>query len=119
VAIGPFLDLLAPFAAQWHYTDVSAAGPVSRSLGGLATLLGRFEEADTYLAMAGTSSAQAGAVFFSAWNDLCWGRMHLARNGRDDGARAHSLLTHAHETAAAMGYGNIERRAQAALTTRP
>ena len=42
-------DQLEPFAAQWHYSDISTTGPLSRTLGGLAAVLGRYEEAQTFL----------------------------------------------------------------------
>ena len=84
----PLLNILAPYAEQWHYSDVSAAGPVSRTLGGLATLLGRFDEADRYLEMAARSSKVAGSTFFTAWTDLYWGRMLVARDAPGDAIEA-------------------------------
>ena len=54
------------------------------------------------------------ARFFRAQTDLFWGRM-LARRGSDDHERARELLERARETAAAHGYGNVERRAADAL----
>ena len=43
----PLLDQLAPFSDQWLCTDVSASGPVSRTVGDLLTNLGRYDEAET------------------------------------------------------------------------
>ncbi len=112
---GPILEQLAPFADQWLYTDVATSGPVSRSLGGLATILGRYEEADAYFAQSSASSDRAGAKFFAAQTDLLWGAMLADRHADGDGKKARELLTKAHKVAAANGYGNIERRALAAL----
>jgi hypothetical protein len=112
---GPMLEILAPYAEQWHYSDVSAAGPVSRTLGGLATLLGRFDDADRYLGMAASSSELTQSPFFTAWTDLYRGRMLVARDAPGDSVEALSLLRVAQATGAACGYGNVEKRAATAL----
>ncbi len=85
---GPMFEQLAPFSNQWHYSDISTAGPISRTLGGLATVLGRYEEAYSYFAHAAASSERANAKFFAARTDLYWGKMLIARHGRGDDARA-------------------------------
>ena len=48
----PLLARLAPYSDQWLYTDVATSGPISRSLGGLATVLRRYDQADAYFAHA-------------------------------------------------------------------
>jgi tetratricopeptide (TPR) repeat protein len=112
---GPLLDRLAPFADQWLYTDVATSGPVSRSLGDLATILGRYDEADAYFAYSAESSLRAGAKFFAARTDLSWGRMLSERRVPSETEKARELLTRAHAVAVANGYGNVERRASSAL----
>lgn len=112
---GPMLEQLAPFSEQWHYSDISTAGPISRTLGGLASVLGRYDEAESYFAYAAVSSQRANAKFFAARTDLYWGLMLMARRGSGDNERARTLLSRALGTAVACGYGNIERRANAAL----
>jgi hypothetical protein len=114
---GPVLDRLAPFADQWLYTDVATSGPVSRSLGDLASVLGRYDEADASFAHAAASSAAAGAKYFAARTDLSWGRMFSDRRAPGDTERARHLLARAQGAASAHGYGNVERRATAALQT--
>jgi class 3 adenylate cyclase len=109
------LEQLAPFSQQWHYSDISTAGPISRTLGGLATVLRRYDEADLYFAHAATSSKQAGAKFFAARTNLNWGKMLVARNGPGDAERARDLLGIAHDSAIAHRYGKIEEQAAAAL----
>ena len=111
----PLFDQLAPWAAQWCTTGVTAQGPISHYVGGLATVLGRFDEADAYFGQAASMSTRARAKFFGARTDLAWGRMLMARRGPDDVGRARTLLTQAHAVAAANGYGKVERRAAAAL----
>ena len=41
-------DLLEPFADQWGATGATTTGPISRYLGGLAAVLGRYEETEVY-----------------------------------------------------------------------
>jgi class 3 adenylate cyclase len=111
----PLFDHLAPWSAQWCTTGVTGSGPISHFLGGLATVLGRLDEADTYFAQAASMSLRARAKFFGARTDLWWGKMLAERRGPGDVERARDLLTTAHDVAAAHGYGNVERRAAAAL----
>ena len=108
-------DQLEPFATQWHYSDVSTAGPISRTLGGLATVLGRYEEAEALFAHASESSRRADAKFFAARTDLYWGKMLIEQGNAQDEDRAIALLSAARSSAEANGYGNIERRARVAL----
>ena len=57
---GPLLDRLSPWADEWSTTlGPTAEGPVSHFLGGLATVLGRYDEADAYFAHSAASSARA------------------------------------------------------------
>ena len=56
-----------------------------------------------------------GEKHYATWNDLPWGRMLAERHALGDVEKARELLTKAHSTAEANGYGNIERRAVAAL----
>ena len=92
-----------------------AEGPVSHYLGGLATVLGRYDEADSYFAYAAAVNDRAGAKFFAARTDLRWGQMLSRRNAPGDTEAARDPLTKAHAIAAAHGYGNVERRAATAL----
>jgi class 3 adenylate cyclase len=113
---GPLFDRLAPWADQWATSGgLSSQGPVSGYLGGLASVLGRYSEADVYFSQSAALSARMRAKFFAAWTDLSWGRMLAERRAPGDTERARDLLTKAHAVAAANGYGNIERRAAAAL----
>ena len=112
----PLFDRLAPWADQWSTTGaVAALGPVSHYLGGLATVLGRYDEADAYFAQSAAMCDRIGTKFFAARTDLLWGRMLAERRAPGDTEKARELLTKAHSVAAANGYGNVERRAAAAL----
>jgi hypothetical protein len=112
---GPLFDHLAPWADQWSSRGSTSQGPISHYLGGLATVLGRYGEADTYFALAAASSAKAAAKFFAARTDLSWGRMLAARHGPGDTEAARRLFTQAHTAAVAHGYATVQRRAATAL----
>ena len=112
----PLFDRLVPWADQWSTTaGPTVEGPVSHTLGGLASLLGRYTEADAYFATSAASSERANAKFFAARTNLLWGRMLAKRQAPGDAKKARQLLVKAHEAAVVNGYGNVERRAVAAL----
>jgi class 3 adenylate cyclase len=112
----PLFDLLVPWADQFASIGIAGAeGPVSHYLGGLATVLSRYDEADNYFAYAAAVNDRAGAKFFAARTDLRWGQMLSKRNAPGDAEAARVLLTKAHAIAAEHGYGNVERRAATAL----
>jgi tetratricopeptide (TPR) repeat protein len=112
----PLFDLLAPWAGQFC-TDggVTAHGPVSHYLGGLATVLGRYDEATAYLSRAAALNARIGAKFFAARTDLTWGRTLVERNAPGDADKARHLLSKSQAVAQAHGYAKVEQRAAEAL----
>jgi class 3 adenylate cyclase len=115
VYAGPLLAQLEPWAAQLPATGASALGPVSHYLGGLATVLGHFSEADACFARAAAMSQRMGAKFFAARTDLLWARMLMQRGAPGDAALARTRLISARNVASANSYGVVERRAVAAL----
>ncbi len=115
VFAGPLFDRLAPWADQAPYPGLTVESPVSHYLGGLATVLGRYDEADAYFAHAAAFNDRANAKFFAARTNLSWGKMLAERDAPGDNERARDLLTKAHTAAAAHGYANVERRAAEAL----
>jgi hypothetical protein len=113
---GPLFERLAPWADQWsNDPGATSEGPVSHFLGGLATVLGRYDAADVYFSEAAASSHREGAKFFAARTDLLWGKMLAERQAAGDIEASRDLLIKAHAVAAANGYRNIERRAATAL----
>jgi tetratricopeptide (TPR) repeat protein len=112
----PLFDQLAPWAGQLA-TDgaATASAPVSHLLGGLATVLGRYDEADACFAQASEFNDRVGAKYFAARTDFSWGSMLAERDAPGDLEHARALLTKAHAVATAHHYGNVERRAAAAL----
>ncbi len=113
---GPLFNLLAPWVDQLSTNGGgSTNGPVSHFLGGLATVLGRYDEAESYFARAAAFNGRAQAKFFAAQTDLLWGRMLVERGANSDTERARELLTRSGAAARAHGYGGVERRSAAAL----
>ena len=108
-------DLLAPWEDLWPSNGAECESPVCQYLGALASCLGRFDEAETYLAKAMSECERTGAKFFSARTNLFWGVMLSRRNGDGDLERAKTFLEVARELAAMNHYGNVEKRAVTAL----
>ncbi len=112
----PLFDRLAPWDQMSVASgSVTASGLVSHSLGGLATVLGRYDEADAYFTRSSATSARMKAKFYGAITDLFWGNMLAEREAEGDTDKARDLLTKAHTAAVAHGYGNVERRSAAAI----
>ena len=94
----PLFDRLAPWADQLSTAAGAAAdGPVSHYLGGLATVLGRYDEADAYFTQAAAFNNRVSAKFFAARTNLSWGRMLAERDAPGDTEKARDLLTKAHD----------------------
>jgi tetratricopeptide (TPR) repeat protein len=109
-------DRLAPWADQWtHSAGLSSQGPVSLYLGGLKTVLGRYDEADAFFSQSAALSDRMGAKFFTARTHLLWGRMLAERSAPGDTEKARELLTRSQNAASAHGYRSVARRAAAAL----
>ena len=113
---GPLFDRLAPWSDQFCTNGGgTAAGPVSHYLGGLATVLGRYEDADAYFGQAAAMSDHMGAKAFAATTHLWWGRMLAERQAPGDADKGRELLTKAHVVAAANGYRTVEHESAEAL----
>jgi hypothetical protein len=112
----PLFEQLLPWADHLSYSDLTTEGPVSHYLGGLATVLGRFEDADRFFATSAAFCARVGAKCFGARTDLNWARMLLERGSPSDRTRAFALLDKAHACSLQHGYGTTARRTALALT---
>ena len=108
-------DLLAPYHEQIPAVSIGGNPPVACYLGGLAMVLGRYDDAENYFIEATDLNTRGGMKFAAAWTQLLWGRMRAVRSSPGDTERARELLTSAQTAAAAYGYANIERRATEAL----
>ena len=101
---------LAPWADLMSYTGTTTDGPISHFLGGLCTVLERYDEADAYFTRSASFSQRVGAKFFGARTDLLWAWMLSTRGLSGDLERARVVLARARAVAIAHGYRNIERR---------
>ena len=88
---------------------------MSHYLGGLAGVLGRYDEADAYFSQSAAMSARLGATFFTARTDLWWGNVLAQRNRPGDAEAASARLTKAQRAARTHGYADVDRRATDAL----
>jgi tetratricopeptide (TPR) repeat protein len=111
----PLFERLAPWHAQLPATGATALPPVSHYLGGLAGVLGRYDEADAYFSQAAALSERLGAKFFAARTDLWWGNVLARRDRPGDADAARARLTKAQRAAQALGYADVGRRATEAL----
>jgi class 3 adenylate cyclase/tetratricopeptide (TPR) repeat protein len=108
-------EALEPWANQFSAIGITAEGPVSHYLGGLTTVLARYDEADRFFSDSTESCARTGATYFGARTDLWRGRMLTERGGPGDLEKAQHLLSRALSVATSKGYGGVERRTTAAL----
>ena len=109
------LDVIAPFDNQITFEGCDVFDPVATVLGGLATVLGRFDEAESWFDKAIRLCEPGGMPKAIATAKLCWGRMLLRRAQPGDRARAIKLLREAQSTAADRGFRFVEQRASAEL----
>ncbi len=113
-ATGParkLYDLLTPYRGQVPFIGTLGFFPVALALGGLASVLGRYEEAEAAFAEATELNTRGHMTYFAAYTELWWGQMLVARGAPGDLDRARSLLEASRRNAAAHGYAGVERRA--------
>lgn len=109
-------DVLEPWVDQFSSAGgLTAEGPVCLYLGGLATVLGNYDDADRHLSHAAVLCERNGMRFFGALTNLRRGQLFLDRGVDSDFEAARSLLASARGAGAANGYGAVERDAAAAL----
>jgi class 3 adenylate cyclase/tetratricopeptide (TPR) repeat protein len=111
----PIFERLVPWADQFSTTGITADGPVSIALAGLATVLGRYDDADAYFRQTAAFNDRADAKYFGVLTHLFWAGMLAERNAAGDREKARDLLIKARAAAAVHGYANVERRAAEAL----
>jgi DNA-binding SARP family transcriptional activator len=110
------IELLAPSRNQVPHTTLIPYSPVATILGGLASVLGRYEEGESYFMEAAELSRRGQMKFAEAHTNMLWGRMLRSRNEPGDAERARSLLEHARDSAVTHGYGMVHRQAVAELS---
>lgn len=109
------IDQLTPLTDQLGSTGCGTFSPISYFIGQLATVVGRFDLAETSFVKADTLNRRAGAKCYRALNDLAWGLMLLDRHAPEDVGHAQRRLRSAHAVAHANGYAQIVRHTADAL----
>ncbi len=107
--------LIAPHYEQVPFQGLIVHEPMSYFLGGLLAVLGRDDEAETYLSEAAALCERENMRYAQAQTELSWGRMLARRSEDGDRQRARAMLERAHARAVANGYRAIERRAARSL----
>jgi hypothetical protein len=103
-------DLLLPYADRCAVAGgaLVCRGAVSRSLGVLATLLSRYDDAERHFEKALEMNARIRARVWVAHTQHDYARMLVARNGPGDRARATALAALALATAREVGMKPLE-----------
>jgi len=107
--------------SQWPslvvFSGCSVVGAVAHDLATLATILGRYDDADAHFTQALELHEKLQAHFFIAETKLEWGRMLLARREEGDLVHAKHMLISARDIAQKYGFAAVERQAGKALST--
>jgi hypothetical protein len=85
---GQLFSLLAPYHDQVPYQGLVAQEPVAACLGGLASVLGRYDVAERYLKEGTELNVCGGMKYAEARTQLLWGRMLAVRARHGDDERA-------------------------------
>ena len=104
-------QLLLPYRDQVPHNGLIPELSVASHLGALATVLGRYDEAEVFFAEAAELNARGRMRLYGALTNLQRGQMLRRRNGDGDVDRARSLLEDALSSAAQHGYARIESQA--------
>jgi tetratricopeptide (TPR) repeat protein len=88
------------------------AGPAARYLGILASMQGRFEDAELHFLEAAQLSTRTAARPWVAYTQINHSRMLLDRNGPGDSERAMGLIASALNTARSLKMNDLQRRAE-------
>jgi class 3 adenylate cyclase len=110
-AAGRLSELLAPYADRIAGNGVIWLGSVAHYLGGLATTLEHFEEAESYFAAGDAAHERLQAPGWRARTRLARARLLLRRGRPEDAEEARQLLGQVVATARELGLVNLERRA--------
>jgi len=110
-------DALLPYAKRHVVGDVAVYwGPVSHSLGTLATLLKKYEEAETYFQRALSQLQRLRAAPWVAFTKVSFGQMLLERDTPGGQEIARQELVAAASMAKSLGLAGVERKAMRVLS---
>jgi len=88
---------------------------VARPLGRLATLLGRYDDAETHLRAALAMHQRMQAPYWIARTQLDLAELCIARKGPTDAAAARELIGQAQRTVDQYGYAGLTPQAERLL----
>jgi tetratricopeptide (TPR) repeat protein len=114
-AAAALYDLLLPSRAAMATGQSVWFGPVTHDLGLLATVLGRYDEAEEHFAMAVDVQDRMGARGTVVHTRLEWARMLLRRGRPEDAPRARTLLEEAKAGAREVSIPAVEARIEQLL----
>jgi hypothetical protein len=108
-------DLLLPHSTTFGVLAGLTTGCTAYYLGLLATMLGRYPEAEEHFRVATEAHIRVGAPAHLGRTRVEWARMRLARRAPGDVEEAQRLLQQALTVATDLGLVNVERRARAVM----
>ena len=108
---------LVPWTDLLPFTGATSNGAVAGELATLATVLGRYDDAETHFIHALELHEKLQAPFYISLTKLEWARMLVARRREGDLSRAEEMLSSARDTAKSYGFAAVESRAVEALAT--
>jgi DNA-binding SARP family transcriptional activator/predicted ATPase len=108
-------ERLLPWHDQFANTYITPIGAVAHSLGELAHVLGRHDDAEQWFTEALALHEALRAPFFIALTQAAWAALLVDRNKAGDSERARALAETALAVATERGYGYVARDARAVL----
>jgi tetratricopeptide (TPR) repeat protein len=108
-------EKLLPCAGQVVFSGVSAWGCVDHHLGAVASVLGRYTDAEEHLRSAAAANAELRAPIWVARTELATARLLLLRDGAEDRERGRAMLERAAAAAQRLGSATLARRAAGLL----
>ena len=111
------IERIAPFADQVNCPTTLVEGAVARPLARLATLVGDYDRAEAWFAVAHDVHERLGAPYWTALGQLDHADLCIARGRAGDIERARALASAGGATAAAYGFAGVTERAAAQLGT--
>ena len=101
---------LLPYADRYAFLSCTDSGALARPLGRLATLLGRYDDAERHLRDALTMHERMGARFWTGRTRIDQAELCLARRADDDAASARDHLAEAQRFVDEYGLAGLQLR---------
>ena len=108
-------EMLLPYASRFAFVGPADGGAVARYVGRLATLLGRYDDAETHLRDALALHERPQAPYWIACTELDLAELCVTRRGPDDSAAARDHIQQAQRAIDQYGYAGLSPRAERLL----